>query len=174
MSQRKKCSWNVAVRCSLWGTHQWLPSNALPSQVHRQALCASFSHLRMGTPSASSKTQVSGTVTCVSPAVSPSGSIPTSIHTHCSTFWPWVTSQLPCHMPAPLTAELLDRAVSPRGPHPLSYQVTKLTPIRLSYPNPSKQPDIYVDSYCVSSAVLVTQKTKTFCLQVYILREEDK
>lgn len=81
MSQRKKCSWNVAVRCSLWGTHQWLPSNALPSQVHRQALCASFSHLHMGTPSASSKTQVSGTITCVSPAVSPSGSIPTSAHT---------------------------------------------------------------------------------------------
>ena len=77
-------------------------------------------------------------------------------------------------MPAPFTAELLDGAVSPHGPRPLSYQVTKLTPVRLSYPNPSKQPDIYVDCYCVSNAVLVTQKTKTFCLQVYILREEEK
>ena len=62
---------------------------------------------------------------------------------------------------------------------PFSYQVTKLTPIRLLYPNLSKQPDIYVDSYCVSNAVLGSEpkgnkKTKTFCLQVYIQREEKK
>ena len=93
MSQRKKCSRNVAVRGSLGWTYLWLPSNALPSQVHRPGLCASFSrpftyawasHLlpprlrRLGLPPAFPQ---------LHHASSPR-SVPTSTHTHCSVFWP--------------------------------------------------------------------------------------
>lgn len=80
-----------------------LKCSALPSpQTSSVCLPRPLCHLCMGTPSAASKTQVSGTGTCGSPAVSPSRSIPPSTHTHCSTFWPRVPPQLPCTCLLPL------------------------------------------------------------------------
>lgn len=71
------------MRCSLWGTHQWLPQMLCPPSPQTSAVCL-FQSLTHGHPICFLQDpSVWDCHLCVSPAVSPSGKHSHySIHTH--------------------------------------------------------------------------------------------